>query len=78
MTNQQVNDEPYLLETMSGRVMPGEGHFDLVSFVRALDATGSRVPYAVEVIRLDTKESPADLAHAAANSTRAVLAKARS
>ena len=70
--------DDYVLDTASSRVPPGEGEFDLVSFVRALDYTGADVPYGVEVMStmLDT-QTPEAVAATLFTSTRVVLDRAR-
>ena len=42
--------DDYKTDCTRYRVVPGEGEFDLVGFVRALDAAGADVPFEVEVI----------------------------
>jgi len=82
----QFNDGPatpvdpdYRTDCMSYRLIPGEGDFDLVGFVRTLDAMGVDVPFEVEVISLDLDRiSPAEAVRQMAEGTRAVLARARS
>ena len=81
----QINDGPerpaladYLEDTLANRLMPGDGDFDLVRFVRTLDASGVRVPYSVEVISTTPADpDPAALALRLADCTRQVLAAAR-
>ena len=43
-------------ECLSQRRLPGEGDFDLVRFIRALDAKGVDVPLSVEVLNADLRE----------------------
>ena len=81
----QINDgahEPtvadYLEDTLSPRVAPGAGDFDLVRFVRALDSMGVVAPYSVEVISTTpAAPDPAALATLLADRTRRVLGEAR-
>ena len=81
----QINDGPtvprvadYLEDTLSNRLPPGEGAFDLVRFVRTLDASGVVAPYSVEVMSATRAHAePATLARRLADSTRGVLADAR-
>ena len=49
-----------LSETMVGRRLPGDGEFDMVELVRALDATGSVVPISVETVSLDHRRLTVD------------------
>ncbi len=70
--------EDYKTDCMSYRVVPGEGRFDLVGFVRTLDACGVDVPFEVEVISLGLDRLPAvDAARRMADGTRGVLSRAR-
>jgi sugar phosphate isomerase/epimerase len=81
----QFNDGPlrrahpdYYTECTSYRRIPGAGEFDLVGFVRTLDAMGVDVPFEIEVISLELDRLPAvDVARRMADATRAVLAAAR-
>lgn len=81
----QINDGPaqpvlddYLDDTLANRLVPGEGEFDLVRFVRSLDAMGVVAPYSVEVISaVPAEPTPAALAHRLAGATRRLLAEAR-
>jgi sugar phosphate isomerase/epimerase len=79
----QVNDapasaEPDLLdETMHRRLVPGAGAFDLVGFVRSLDAIGYEGPVGVEVISDELSALPVDvIARRCADGIRSVLAAA--
>jgi sugar phosphate isomerase/epimerase len=70
--------EDYKTDCTRYRVVPGEGEFDLVGFVRALDACGVEVPFEVEVISDELDRLPAqDAARRMAEGTRDVLARAR-
>lgn len=80
----QINDAParasgdLLHETMNGRLLPGQGEFDLPGFIRTLDAIGSRAPIGVEVFSPAEREQSIDrIARAWATSARAVLDEAR-
>lgn len=80
----QINDAPataqgdLLQETETGRLLPGEGDFDLVGFIRTLDRIGSTAPIGVEIFSAKNKDQPVDvLARQWAQTTRAVLGKAR-
>jgi sugar phosphate isomerase/epimerase len=81
----QINDGParpvlddYLEDTLANRLVPGDGDFDLVRFVRSLDAMGVVAPYSVEVISSVPAESdPAALAQRLADATRRLLVEAR-
>jgi sugar phosphate isomerase/epimerase len=82
----QINDGPqqrtvadYYTDCTSYRLVPGDGDFDLVGFVRTLDAAGVDVPFEVEVISLELDRLPVtESARLMADGTRAVLAAARS
>ncbi len=72
-------DPDYKIDCTSYRVLPGAGTFDLVGFVRTLDAMGVDASISVEVISLELdKLPPEDAATEMADATRAVLAAARS
>lgn len=81
----QFNDGPaaqidpdYRVDCMTHRQVPGEGSFDLVGFVRALDSMGVEAAYSVEVISTALEQLPADEAvRRVAEGTRSVLARAR-
>jgi sugar phosphate isomerase/epimerase len=65
-------------DTLRRRLLPGDGSFDLVEWVRLLDRMGVALPYAVEVISDQQSALPlATAARRASEATRAVLAKAR-
>lgn len=67
-----------LAETMVGRRLPGDGEFDVVGLVRALDATGSTAPISVETVSLAHRHlSVAELAVEVHDRVRAVLDEAR-
>jgi sugar phosphate isomerase/epimerase len=79
----QLNDGPrvrvhpdYYRDCTEARLAPGEGDFDLRSFVRTLDGMGVTGPYSVEVLSSDllAREGPAEIAAHLARCTRAVLA----
>lgn len=81
----QINDgatrpaiHDYLEDTMTNRMVPGEGQFDLERFVRVLDARGVAVPYSVEVMSVELQSrDPADVARQMADRTRSLLTTAR-
>ena len=80
----QVNDGPAIPqsdgwdEMMTSRLLPGEGAFDLIGLVRTLDQIGSTAPIGVEVFNARQQNQPlAQVAQDWADSTRAMLAKAR-
>lgn len=80
----QVNDGPATPqgdgwdEMMTSRLLPGEGAFDLTGLVRTLDKIGSTAPIGVEVFNARQQgQNIAQVAQDWANSTRAMLAKAR-
>lgn len=66
-----------LEDTLHRRLLPGEGAFDLVGFVRTLVGHGVRAPMCVEVISDELAALPiAEAAARTAAATRAVLARA--
>ena len=80
----QLNDAPaepssnLILESMVGRLMPGEGVIPIAEVVRVLDEIGSQAPLGVEVFHESHARMDAtDVAKRAAEATRRVLAVAR-
>lgn len=80
----QINDAPaqasqdLMHETMNGRLLPGEGSFDLVRFLRTLDATGCTAPVSVEIFSAALAEQPmADAIRGWADAAHAIIQKAR-
>jgi sugar phosphate isomerase/epimerase len=68
----------YIDDTLHWRLPPGEGDFDLIHFVRTLDAAGSRAPWSVEVLGDEMRAlPPAEAAQRMASGARSVLAAAR-
>lgn len=66
-----------LEDTLSRRRLPGEGHFDLVGFLRLLADHGVRAPLCVEVINTELAGRTIDeVARETADATRAVLDRA--
>lgn len=80
----QLDDGPaeptvpdYLDDTLHHRRVPGDGEFDLVGFLQALEAVGVHAPISVEVISDELDElPPAVAAGRLGDATRAVLARA--
>jgi sugar phosphate isomerase/epimerase len=80
----QINDGPptktdpdYYTDCTRHRLIPGTGTFDLVAFIRTLDASGVDVPFSVEVISQDLERlPPEEAARQMAEGTRTVLAAA--
>jgi sugar phosphate isomerase/epimerase len=80
----QINDAPtepganLIAETMSARLVPGEGAIPLVRWLRWLDAIGSTAPIGVEVFSsaLDALP-PVEVGRRCGAAARAVLAAAR-
>jgi len=62
-----------------GRLLPGEGEFDVAGVIRTLDAIGSRAPIGVEVFsdRLFALP-PGQAARECAGAVRALIAQTRS
>lgn len=82
----QINDGPtprvhddYYRDCTETRLPPGDGDFDLASFVRFIDRSGVAAPWAVEVLSTDlqARETPAELAGHIARRTRELLAEVR-
>ena len=80
----QINDAPALppadlfAETMSGRMLPGEGAFDLTGFIRTLDRIGSKAPIGVEVFsQAQAGQTIEEISTAWAATARAAIKKAR-
>ena len=80
----QINDAPaqgtgnLIAETMSARLLPGEGDIPIVRWLRWLDAIGSTAPIGVEVFSsaLDALP-PVEVGRRCGAAARAVLAAAR-
>jgi sugar phosphate isomerase/epimerase len=71
-------DPDYYTDCIRYRDVPGEGEFDLTSFLRLLDDMGVRIPLSVEVISEDLQQRPAaEVARRLHEATRAVVAAAR-
>jgi sugar phosphate isomerase/epimerase len=79
----QVNDgrlgpagPDFAEEALGGRLLPGDGEFDLARFVNRLGAVAPEIPLTAEVINLELqqKHSVAELAQRIAERTRALLA----
>ena len=65
-------------DTLLRRRYPGEGSFDLVSFVALLDESGAPAPKSVEILSTEHQALPlAEAARRAHDSTRAVVDAAR-
>ncbi|QGP80505.1 sugar phosphate isomerase/epimerase family protein [Sphingobium sp. CAP-1] len=80
----QINDAPaqpgadLMAETMSSRLVPGEGSFDLPRFIRTLDATGCTAPVSVEIFSSETASKPmAEVIRHWPGATHAVIQQAR-
>lgn len=80
----QINDAPaepcadLMQETMTGRLLPGEGALDVVGVIRALDRIGSKAPIGVEVFSSAQHSQPlGEVAQAWARAAKAVMTKAR-
>jgi sugar phosphate isomerase/epimerase len=80
----QINDAPtepapdVIAETLSGRLLPGEGAIPLVRWLRWLDAIGASAPIGVEVFSsaLDALP-PVEVGRRCGETARAVIAAAR-
>lgn len=80
----QINDAPaipdadLLKETMSARLLPGAGSFNLTGFIRTLDRIGSQAPIGVEVFSDAQAARPlAEVAREWARTGRASIEQAR-
>jgi sugar phosphate isomerase/epimerase len=72
-----MTGEGTLLEQTYERVLPGDGEFELVHFLRLLAGMGVQAPLCVEVISSALAALPvADVARRTAEATRSVLATA--
>jgi sugar phosphate isomerase/epimerase len=74
----QINDAPatpaadLMHETMTGRLFPGQGDFDLVGLIQTLDEIGCTAPLGVEVFNAEVSNGAlADVAMKLAETTRA-------
>lgn len=68
----------YRSDCLAHRYPPGEGEFDLVALVRALDASGLSVPISLEVPSLALAHlGPGEICRRIADGMRSVLATAR-
>ena len=80
----QINDAPETpqadlwQELMTGRLLPGQGSFDLTGLIRTLDAIGSTAPIAVEVFSSALATQPAaEAMRALAQAGAAIIRQAR-
>jgi sugar phosphate isomerase/epimerase len=74
----QPEDSDYVADTLANRKVPGEGEFDLVGFMRTLDAAGVTAPVSLEVISTVLEALPAAEAATRIHAGfRRVLAEAR-
>ena len=72
-------DPDYYTDTLTNRCVPGEGEFDLVGLIRALDSMGVQAPISMEVISSELQQLPhTEAARRIADGMRAVIARARS
>jgi sugar phosphate isomerase/epimerase len=71
--------EDNLIEaTLHARLLPGEGEFDLLGYLEAIDSLGADAPIGVEVFSDELhSKGPDEAAAQAASSTRALLASLR-
>jgi sugar phosphate isomerase/epimerase len=75
-----VADDPdYYTDTISNRVAPGSGQFDLETMVRNLDTIGAQCPVSLEVCSSALWAGPVETAaQTVADGMRGVLSRARS
>jgi len=72
-----VRPDDLVLESMQGRLLPGEGDAPLVEILRALRSTGTRAPLGVEVFSAELdKLPPREVGRRAGAAARRVLALA--
>jgi len=65
-------------ETVTGRLLPGEGAIDLVGNIQALDAVGNTAPIGVEIFSDQLAAlAPIEAVRRAAEATQRVLSAAR-
>lgn len=68
----------YYTDTLENRLVPGEGEFDLVGFLRLLDEMDVSVPVSIEVISTELQARPAmEVAKRLREGFHRVLAEAR-
>ena len=66
------------VDCLNHRLLPGAGDFDLVRFLRALDAKGVEVPLSVEVLSAELRDlTPRDNARRTVSAFRDLLAEVR-
>ena len=81
----QLNDAPMepaddlMEETMSARLLPGDGAIPLVDWIRLLDEAGSQAPIGVEVFSHELAAlPPAEVGRRCGDAARRILREARS
>ena len=68
----------YMEDTTQRRRLPGQGAFDLVTFIRMLDEMGVNAPVSVEILSDEQRARPLEeAARLAHETTQAVFARAR-
>lgn len=80
----QINDAPaapgtdLFTETMTARLLPGQGELDVAGVIRTLDRIGSVAPIGVEVLSHAERTEPiGDIARSWFESARSVITRAR-
>ncbi|HVN89332.1 MAG TPA: sugar phosphate isomerase/epimerase family protein [Candidatus Binataceae bacterium] len=69
----------WMEDTTDYRRYPGEGSFDLTGFIRMLDDHGVEAPFSVEILSKENRAlSVLDAARRSHNTSRAIIARARS
>ncbi len=72
------DDDDYLRDCMTNRQIPGDGEFELVRLIRALDEIGCTAPFSIEVINAEMQSRPAvEIAALALAASRGVVGAAR-
>jgi sugar phosphate isomerase/epimerase len=68
----------WMEDTTERRRLPGEGRFDLTSFIKMLDDAGVVAPFSIEILSAEQRaRTIEEAALAAYDSSRAVITKAR-
>ncbi len=80
----QINDAPakpqadLFQETMTSRLLPGDGDFDLTGFIRTLDRIGSTAPIGVEIFSsVQASQTVDQIVQAWSSAARDIMLKAR-
>jgi sugar phosphate isomerase/epimerase len=67
-------DTDFIADTVTNRLIPGEGEFDLTHFLRLLREMGVHAPISVEVLSADLRARPAaEVARLLGDATRSLI-----